>query len=79
MSFDHKQFFHKTVQHLARSLANIKNTPWEKVSIISFLTQIVIKMHNYSIIISNYHLITGVYFVLTMSFGFSKWDFVHQL
>lgn len=31
MSFDQKQFFHKTVQHLARSLANIKNAPWEKV------------------------------------------------
>ncbi|XP_018572269.1 phosphatidylinositol 4-kinase alpha isoform X2 [Anoplophora glabripennis] len=31
MTRDDKLFFHKTVQHLARSLGNIKNTPWEKV------------------------------------------------
>lgn len=28
---DNKLFFHKTVMHLARSLANIQNTPWEKI------------------------------------------------
>lgn len=32
MTRDDKLFFHKTVQHLARSLGNIKNTPWEKVN-----------------------------------------------
>ncbi|XP_049821823.1 phosphatidylinositol 4-kinase alpha isoform X3 [Aethina tumida] len=31
MTKDTKIFFHKTVLHLARSLAAIKNTPWEKV------------------------------------------------
>lgn len=25
------QFFDQTVQHLARSLAHIENTPWDKV------------------------------------------------
>lgn len=32
MTKDDKLFFHKTVMHLARSLANIGNAPWEKVS-----------------------------------------------
>ncbi|XP_060518279.1 phosphatidylinositol 4-kinase alpha [Cylas formicarius] len=31
MAKDNKLFFHKTVMHLARALANIKNTPWDKV------------------------------------------------
>ncbi|CAG9769001.1 unnamed protein product [Ceutorhynchus assimilis] len=34
MTKDDKLFFHKTVMHLARSLGNIKNTPWEKVQIL---------------------------------------------
>ncbi|KAK4878018.1 hypothetical protein RN001_010524 [Aquatica leii] len=31
MANDNRQFFHKTVQHLARSLASIENLEWEKL------------------------------------------------
>ncbi|KAH1001445.1 hypothetical protein HUJ04_005466 [Dendroctonus ponderosae] len=34
MAKDDKLFFHKTVMHLARSLANLKNTPWEKLKML---------------------------------------------
>lgn len=34
MAGDQTTFFKKTVQHLARSLANIKPTPWDKVPFI---------------------------------------------
>lgn len=39
MTRDDKLFFHKTVQHLARSLGNIKNTPWEKVIYILYASK----------------------------------------
>lgn len=37
MMMDDNEFFRQTIQHLARSLANIDPTPWEKVSQYMFI------------------------------------------
>lgn len=36
MATDEKNFFQKTIHHLARSLASQKDTPWEKVIALYF-------------------------------------------
>nr|CAH7716979.1 unnamed protein product [Callosobruchus chinensis] len=65
MTRDDKLFFHKTVQHLARSLANIKNTPWEKVQ--TLFTLCPVEVQNGTLTISSRQqdavIALGIYFL----------------